>query len=145
MNILFRYLFILFILAFGTTRCNNKGNVGPVLPQSFEWNIDNGPIQAAETISFVPFANYKYIYATKATTDIFLATSSTLTGSYSLTVANATMSLTISGKQYSNLSCDITITSNSNSRLKGTFSGTFGLVNVDTVSVTGTFEDVLYN
>ena len=145
MNISFRDLFTVFILVLCTNACKKKGDVGPVLPQTVEWNIDNGPTQTAETISFVPFASYKYIYATKGTTDIFLATSSTLTGSYSLTTANGTMGLTISGKQYSNLSCDITITSNSNSRLKGTFSGTFGLVNVDTVSVTGTFEDVLYN
>lgn len=145
MNISFRDLFFIFILALYTNGCNNKSDDGPVLPQAVEWNIDNGPTQTAETISFIRLATYNYIYATKGTTDVFMATTSTSVGSYSTLSANGTMGLTISGKQYSILTCNITISSNSNSRLKGTFSGTFGLINVDTVSVTGSFEDVLYN
>ena len=145
MNISFRDLFIIFIVALFTNGCNNKSDSGPVLPQTLEWNIDNGATQTAETISFIRLGGYNYIYATKGATDIFLATSFTSVGSYSTSSSNGTMGLTISGKQYANLSCDITISSNSNLKLKGTFSGTFGLINVDTVSVTGTFEDVLYN
>lgn len=145
MNISFRETLFIFTLVLCTNSCDNKSEGGPVLPQTFEWNIDSGPTQTAETISFIPVANYKYIYATKGATDIFLATTSTSAGSYSTVSANGTMGLTISGKQYSNLTCDIVISSNSNSRLKGTFSGTFGLVNVDTITVTGSFEDVLYN
>ena len=145
MNISFRALFIIFIFALCTNSCNNKSKNGPVLPQTVEWTIDNGPTQTAETISFIRVSSYNYIYATKGTTDIFLATSSTFVGSYTSSASNGTMGLTVAGKQYSNLSCDITISSNSNSKLKGTFSGTFGLINVDTVSITGSFEDVLYN
>lgn len=145
MNISFRDLFIIFILALYTNSCKKNSGFEAVLPQSFEWSIDNGAIQRAETISFIRMANYNYIYATKGTTDIYLATSSTLVGSYSPLSANATMGLTIAGIQYSNLGCEITISSNSDSRLKGTFSGTFAIVNVDTVSISGSFEDVLYN
>lgn len=145
MNPSIRDLCILFVLALFMIGCNNKSGSGAVLPQIVEWNIDNGPTQTAETISFIPVANYNYVYATKGTTEVFFATSSTFVGSYSTSAGNGTMGLSISGKQYSNLSGDITISSNSNSKLKGAFSGTFGLVNVDTVMVTGSFEDVLYN
>ena len=145
MNISVRDPFIIFTLALCINGCSDKGDNGPVPPQTLEWNIDNGPTQTAETISFLRFGNYNYVYASKGTTEVFFATAATSTGSYSTLAANGTMGLTIAGKQYSNLASDITISSNSNSRLKGTFSGTFGLVNVDTVVVTGTFEDVLYN
>lgn len=145
MKISFRIFLIIFILVICTNGCKKEGDDGPVDPQTVEWNIDNGTTQTAETISFIRVANYNYIYATKGNTDIFLATASTNIGSYSTVLTNGAMGLAISGTQYSNLTCEITITSNLNSRLKGTFNGTFGLVNVDTVSISGTFEDVLYN
>ena len=145
MNISFRGLCIICIVALYTNACTNKSGLEAVLPQTVEWKIDNGAIQRAETVSFIHMANYNYIYATKTTTEISLATGATLVGTYSPLSANATMGLTISGTPYSNLGCEITITSNSNSRLKGTFSGTFAIVNVDTVTITGTFEDVTYN
>jgi hypothetical protein len=74
----------------------------------------------------------------------FLATNSTAVGTYTLAASNATIGLTISRKQWSILGGDIMISSNSNSLLKGSFNGTFGLVNVDTVNISGTFEDVAY-
>lgn len=145
MNISFRGLFIIFIVALCTNGCEKNSGVEAVPPQRVEWSIDNGATQTAETISFIRVANYNYIYATKGTTDLYWATSSTLVSSYSPLSASATMGLTISGTQYSNLGCEITISSNSDSRLKGTFSGTFAIVNVDTISITGTFVDVGYN
>jgi hypothetical protein len=144
MNISFRALSILFIVVLCTNGCKKNSGFEAVLPQNMEWNIDNGTTQKADTISFINVANYNYIYASKGTTYLYLATTSTLVGSYSPLSANATMGLTISGIQYANLGCNITISSNSNSRLKGTFSGTFAIINVDTVSLTGTFEDVRY-
>jgi hypothetical protein len=145
MNISFGGLFIIFVVALYTNGCKKNSSIEAVPPPRVEWKIDNGATQTADTISFVRMANYNYIYAKKGTTDLYLATSSTLVGSYSPLSANATMGLTISGTQYSNLGCEITISSNSNSLLKGTFSGTFAIVNVDTVSITGTFQDVVYN
>ena len=136
---------MILIMVLCTDACTNKNDDGAVPAQTVEWNIDNGATQLAESISFIRLANYNYIYASKGTTDIFLATNATFVGSYSALSGNAAMGLTIAGKQYTNLSCNITISSNSNSRLKGTFSGTFGLVNVYTVSIAGTFEDVVYN
>ena len=144
MNPSFRCLFIIFIIALCTNGCEKDSGVEAVPPQKLEWSIDNGMTQAAETISFINVANYNYVYATKGTTDFYFATSSTLVGTYSPLSANGTMGLTIAGTQYSNLGCQIIISSNSNSRLKGTFSGTFAIVNVDTISITGTFEDVAY-
>lgn len=143
-NISFRGLFIIFIVALYSNGCDKNNGVEAVPPQRLEWSIDNGTIQTAETISFISVAIYNYVYATKGTTDFYFATSSTLVGSYSPLSANGTMGLTISGTQYSNLGCEIIISSNSNSRLKGTFSGTFAIVNVDTISITGAFEDVVY-
>jgi hypothetical protein len=143
MRISIRDLLMMFILVIGASGCSDKGDGGPVAPQTLKWNID-GTEHTAETISFIQLSGYNYIYATKGTTDVFLATTSTLVGSYSLPAANAAMGLTISGTQYTNLSCEITITSNSNAKLKGNFSGTFAIINVDTVSVTGIFEDVAY-
>lgn len=145
MNISFRGVFIIFIVALCTNGCEKSSGVEAVPPQHVEWIIDNGTTQTAETISFIRLANYNYIYATKGTTDLYLATTSTLVGTYSPLSANGTMGLTISGTQYSNLGCEIIISSNSNSTLKGTFSGTFAIVNVDTISITGSFEDVAYN
>ena len=140
----YRYLLIICMVALCTSGCRKERVRGPVLPQHVEWNIDNGTDQIAETISFIRLAGNNYIYAAKGNTEIFVATSSTLTGSYSLSNANGSMGLSISGAQYTNLSCNITISSNSNSMLKGTFSGTLGLVNVDTVNITGIFEDIPY-
>ena len=145
MHISFRGLFIIFIIVLCTNGCTNKSGFEAGVAQIVEWKIDNGAIQRAETVSFLRVSSYNYIYATKGTTEINWATGSTLVGSYSPLSANATMGLSISGTQYSNLGCEITITSNSNSRLKGTFSGTFAVVNVDTISIEGTFEDVAYN
>ena len=145
MNSSFRGLFIIFLVALCTNGCEKNNGVEAVPPQHVEWSIDNGTIQTAETISFIRVANYNYVYSTKGTTDLYWATSSTLVGTYSPLSASATMGLTISGTQYSNLGCEIIISSNSNSRLKGTFSGTFAIVNVDTISITGSFEDVAYN
>jgi hypothetical protein len=138
-----RNLFII-ILSVSVFNCTNKSNNGPVKAQSFEWSVDNGPTQSAETISFFQQSGLNSIYATKGTTEIFLATTTTSTGTYSLGLANANMGVKISGAQWTNFGCDITISSNSNSLLKGSFNGTFGLVNVDTVSISGTFEDVAY-
>ena len=144
MNSSFRGLFLICIVAFFTNGCEKDSGVEAVPPQHLAWSIDNGTTQAAETISFINVANYNYVYATKGTTDFYFATSSTLVGSYSPLSANGTMGLTIAGTQYSNLGCEIIITSNANSRLKGTFSGTFAIVNVDTIGITGIFEDVVY-
>ena len=145
MNSSFRCLFIIFIVALCTNGCEKDSGVEAVPPQTVEWSIDNGTTQKADTISFIRVANYNYVYATKGTTKLYFATASTSVGSYSPLSANATMGLTMAGTQYSNLGCEITINSNSNSRLKGTFSGTFAIVNVDTISLTGTFVDVGYN
>ena len=138
-----RTLLIIAFLSACTSGCTNKGTNGPVLPQTVEWNIDNGTTQSAETITFIR-NGYNYITATKGTTTIFLATNSTGIATYTLGATTADMGLNIAGKQWVNFGCDITISSNSNSTLKGTFNGTFGLVNVDTVNITGTFEDVAY-
>ena len=145
MNISFRGLFIILIVALCTNACSKSNGVEAVPPQSVKWSIDNGTIQEAETITFINVANYNYVYATKGTTDFYFATSSTLVGTYSPLSANGTMGLTVAGTQYANLGCEITINSNANSRLKGTFTGTFAIVNVDTISLTGTFEDVVYH
>ena len=138
-----RTLMMIVFLSVCTAGCTNKSNNGPVLPQTVEWKIDNGTTQSAETITFIR-NGYNYITATKGTTTIFLATSTTAIGTYTLGTTTADMGLNIAGKQWVNFGCDITISSNSNSTLKGSFNGTFGLVNVDTVNITGTFEDVLY-
>ena len=145
MNMSFRVLIIIFIVVLCTNGCKKNSGVKALPPQIVEWKIDNGTTQTADTISFIRVANYNYIYATKGTTYIYLATSSTLVGSYSPLSANGTMGLTIAGTQYSNLGCEIIINSNANSRLKGTFSGTFAIVNVDTIGITGTFGDVAYH
>jgi len=139
-----RTLLMIVFLSVYTAGCTKKSNNGPVLPQTFEWSIDNGTTESAETISFIHVNGYNYINATKSTTNIFLATNSTAIGIYSLGATTADMGLNIAGKQWVNFGCDITISSNSNSTLKGAFNGTFGLVNVDTVNITGTFEDVVY-
>lgn len=139
-----RFLFITILLFIYATSCTSKNINVPVKPQKVEWSIDNGPTQSAETISFIRIAGYNYIQTTKGNTDIFLATNSTASGIYTFAATTAAMGLTIAGKQWSTLGCDIMITSNSNSLLKGTFNGTFGLVNVDTVNISGTFEDVAY-
>ena len=144
MNSSFRCLFIIFIISCCTNGCEKDSAVEAVPPQKLEWSVDNGMTQAAETITFISVANYNYVYATKGTTDFYFATSSTLVGTYSPLSANGTMGLTIAGTQYSNLGCEIIISSNANSRLKGNFSGTFAIVNVDTISITGIFEDVAY-
>ena len=136
-------LSILLMVSICISGCTSKDDVGPVQPQTVKWNID-GTEHTAETISFIKISGYNYIYATKGTTDLFLATNSTVVGSYSLVAANVAMGLTISGTQYTNLSGDVTINSNSNSKLKGSFSGTFAIINVDTISLTGIFEDVAY-
>src|SRR5262245_5292392 len=145
MNISIRSLFVILIITVVSNSCEKDNNNAPVLPQKFEWSIDNGTTQSAETITFIRFAVNNYIYATKGSTDIFLFTNTTSPASYSLLNGTGGMGLTISGTQYVNLSCDITISSNSNSLLKGSFTGTFAIINVDTVSMTGTFEDVAYN
>ncbi len=139
-----RLSLILYVLIFYTIACSDKNNNGPVKPQTLEWSIDNGATQSAETITFIKINNKNYINAIKGTTNIFLSTTSTAPGTYTLATTSADMGLSIAGKQYENLGCDIIISSNSNSLLKGTFNGTFGLVNVDTVSISGTFEDVVY-
>ena len=145
MRISFRGVFSIFILALCSNGCEKSSGVEAVPPQHVEWKIDNGATQTAQTISFIPVANLNYIYATKDTTNLYLATTSTQPGTYSPLSANGTMGLTISGTQYSNLGCEIIISSNSDNRLKGTFSGTFAIVNVDTISITGAFQDVAYN
>lgn len=145
MNCWFRGMFILFIVALCSNGCEKSSGVEAVPPQHVEWKIDNGTTQTAQTISFIPVANFNYIYATKDTTTLYLATNSTAVGTYSPLSANGTMGVTISGTQYSNLGCEIIINSNSDNRLKGTFSGTFAIVNVDTISITGAFQDVAYN
>ena len=136
-------LMIVFLSVF-TDACTNKNNAGPVPAQTVEWSIDNGATQSAETVTFIRVNGYNYINTTKGTTTFFLATKSTDPGTYSLGTATADMGLNTGGSQWVNFGCDITISSNSNAALKGTFNGTFGLVNVDTVNVTGTFEDVVY-
>jgi hypothetical protein len=138
-----RALFIILFWIY-TAGCTSKSNNGPVKAQKVEWTIDNGTTQSAETISFIHVNGYNYISATKGSTDIFLATPSTAVATYTQVASNAIMGFTTSGKQWSGLGCDITISSNSNSVLKGSFNATFGLVNVDTVNITGTFEDVAY-
>ena len=139
-----RALLIISVLTFYTTACSDKKSSGPVKAQTLEWSINNGTTQSAETITFIRINNKNYINAIKGTTNIFLSTNSTAPGTYTLTATSADMGLSMAGKQYENLGCDIMISSNSNSLLKGTFSGTFGLVNVDTVSLSGSFEDVVY-
>jgi len=138
-----RTLSMIIMLLVFTTGCTSKNN-GPVPAQSFEWRIDNGDAQTAETIIFIRVNGYNSIYATKGNTEVLVATNSTATGIYSLAAGNGNMGLKIAGNQWANLGCDINITSNSNSLLKGSFNGTFGLVNVDTVNISGTFEDVVY-
>jgi len=138
-----RALLMIVFLSACTVGCTNKTNNGPVLPQTVEWIIDNGPTQSAETIVFTR-NGYNYITATQGSTIIFLATNSTAIATYTLGASTADMGLNIGGKPWVNFGCDITISSNSNSTLKGSFNGTFGLVNVDTVNITGTFEDVAY-
>lgn len=139
-----RAFFIVLVLAVCSSGCKKESTDGPVHPQTFEWNVDNGGTQTAETISFIRIASNNYIYATKGTTEVFLSTAFTTPGTYTSLLTNGNMGLTLAGKQYANLACEITITSNTNSRLKGIFNGTFGLINVDTVSVTGFFEDVAF-
>jgi hypothetical protein len=138
-----RTLLMIVFLSVCSTTCTNKSNNGPVLPQTVEWSIDNGTSQSAETITFIR-NGYNFITAAKGTTNIFLATNSTAIGIYTLATTTADMGLNINGKQWVNFGCDISISSNSNSTLKGSFNGTFGLANVDTVNITGTFEDVVY-
>ena len=139
-----RSLLMMVFLSACTAGCTNKSNDGPVLPQTVEWSVDNGVIQSAETITFIRVNAYNYITATKGTTTISLATNSTATGIYSLGASTGNMGMNIGAQQWVNFGCDITISSNSNSTLKGTFNGTFGLVNVDTIDITGSFEDVVY-
>jgi len=135
---------VIVFLSVCTAGCTNKSDNGPVRAQTVEWSIDNGTTQPAETITFIRANGYNYINAAKGTTTIFLATNSTALGIYSRGATTADMGLNIGGKQWVNFGCDITISSNTNSTLKGSFNGTFGLVNVDTVDITGTFEDVAY-
>jgi hypothetical protein len=131
------------VVSFLVILCLTCKKGGDDKPQSVTWTINGGAQQAADTISFINSLGYSYVTGIKGTTKIWIGTSSTDMGSYSNLNANGHLRLTIAGTEYNQISSDITISSNSNSRLSGSFSGRL-VMNVDTLNVSGTFNDVQY-
>lgn len=133
----------IFSLVLYTSSCIKSSN-SDTPAQSIVWKMDGGTDQTADTISYIRLLGLNYIFGTKGTTKIFLATNGNAPGNYSTSSANAAFGLTIAGTQYSNSSGALTITSNSNSRLNGSFNAVFIIINVDTVTFTGSFNNISY-
>ena len=135
------YLWVASILLFAFVNSCKKN--GSSVHQIVSWSIDNSATQSADTISFLPLFGYKYISGSKGTTKVTLGTNSSNVGSYSSGNANATVVLWVGGTQYNAGSVFVIISSNSNSKLSGSFGGTFSGSGGPT-SISGNFQDVSY-
>jgi hypothetical protein len=127
-----------FILILISCKKSNDNNI----PQLFTWKINNSAEQLADNISFLRLFSLNTISASKGTTSLSVSTSGSNPGVYTTLNANAGIVLTIAGNQYNSISGSVTITSNSNYRLTGKFDAI--VVSVDTINLSGTFNNIIY-
>lgn len=125
-----------------TSCLKSKDDAGPA--QVFSWRIDNGTEQFSDSTNFLRLFGANMIYGKKGTTIVYVSMNANNPGLYSNTLANGSVGLTIAGTQYGCFSGFINITSNSNSRLNGTFNAEMIVSNVDTINLTGSFTNVRF-
>jgi len=137
---IFVFSFVCLIMVFGS--CKKNTSTQPL--QVVTWKIDAGAEQSADTISFIRLFGYNYINASKGTTAIYVATTSTNPGNYAYSSVTAAIGIRIGPTQYSNITGNVTITSNSNNRLNGNFSADLNNGSGGTFSLSGSFSNVSY-
>jgi hypothetical protein len=120
----------------------NNGDQGPA--QIFSWRIDNGAEQFSDSTSFLRLFGLHMIFGKKSVTNVSLSTNGSSPGLYSTFNANGGVGLTINGTQYGNLSGLVNISSSSNNLLSGTFNAVMIVANVDTINLTGYFNNIRY-
>ncbi len=120
----------------------NGGDPGPA--QFFSWRLDNGAEEFSDTTSLLSLFDVHTIFGKRGATSVFISTNSTNTGLYSMSNGNAGFGLNLAGAQYSSISGQIHIASNSNRRLSGTYSAVVINGTVDTISMIGQFSGIRY-
>lgn len=122
----------------------NKGNDDNDPPQSFSWQVNGGAMQQSDTTTFIGLFGVYSLFGKTGTTQVYISTNSTNTGSYSHANANAGFGMTIAGVQYNGTDGHISITSNDNRRLAGNFTATMVGPGPTTITVGGSFSNIRY-
>lgn len=128
------------ILSF--TSCKKSSTIQPV--QILTWKIDAGAEQSADTISFIRLLGYDYINASKGNTGIYVSTTSTSPGNYTHSAVTGAVGIKIGSTQYSDVSCSVTIMSNTGNRLAGNFNAVFNNGSGGTFTFNGNFSNISY-
>lgn len=136
-------LFVATCLITGLLSCSkNKGDEAP--PQVLSWRLDGGPEVFSDTTSQLSLFGIHSIFGKKGITSMFISTNSTNPGLYTKINASAGFGLSINGTQYTSLSGQVNIATNSNRRLSGTYNSVLINGTVDTVQMIGMFNDIRY-
>ncbi|MEO7307996.1 MAG: hypothetical protein ABIR78_07705 [Ferruginibacter sp.] len=130
-------LFAIFNSCKKTTPNSNQSS------QAFTWQIDGGAQKSATSIYYYHLLGLSIIDAGRDSTAISLRTISSNTGTYTNTAGSASVVLEIGSTQYGIGTCYITISSNSNNKLSGTYNGVFSSA-TGNFTLTGSFTGIAY-
>jgi hypothetical protein len=135
--------FLAAIVLLFTASCS-KNNDDDLPPQQMSWSFDGGANIVSDTTSLLRLFGFYYVTGKKGTTAITLATDGVIPGTYSSTMATGSVTLGIAGTMYSQMSGSVTISSNANQRIAGSFTAVMINGALDTIDVAGSFKDVRY-
>jgi hypothetical protein len=125
------------------TACS-KNNDDDLPPQQMSWSFDGGANVVSDTTSLLKLFGYYFIIGKKGTTAVTFSTDDVVPGTYSHFMANGSVSINIAGTIYSQMSGSVTINSNANQRIAGSFNAVMINGVIDTIDVAGSFKDVRY-